>query len=196
MITSGMVSFEDGRKAAEEYAPARKVRVELSFSVDPNGDAMADLDMASGLAKAKVKELIFGTDTRNDAAVPKTEIAHAGQVDPPAAAVKKTKAAKAPKVEPLPAVDPFLGPSEVDAKPADTGTASAGQAQISEDVSDAALFKAVTTLNARINQPKKITEIIAKHCAQDGVPPSLKRVLPAKRVAFLAELKAFGETVK
>jgi len=51
MITNGTVVIEDGIKAAEEFAPARKVRVELSFDYD-------DLDRVSALAQAKVNEML------------------------------------------------------------------------------------------------------------------------------------------
>lgn len=58
-ITSGVVSIEDGKKHAEEFGPARKVRVELHFDV-PEGvkDGNIELDHASALAQAKVNELL------------------------------------------------------------------------------------------------------------------------------------------
>lgn len=54
-ITTGTVSVEDGTKAKEEYAPARKVRVDLSFDVPEGGDAAAILDYASQLASQQVQ---------------------------------------------------------------------------------------------------------------------------------------------
>lgn len=56
-ITGGLVSVEDGLKDKEEYAPARKVRVELSFAV-PDNDAPKYLDYVAGIADAQVKALL------------------------------------------------------------------------------------------------------------------------------------------
>lgn len=59
IITGGLVSIEDGIKAKEEYSPARKVRVELSFDTPENGSGAAlTLDAVAALADRKVKELL------------------------------------------------------------------------------------------------------------------------------------------
>lgn len=56
MISAGSVTIEDGVKAKEEYAPARKVSVTLSFIV-PEGIVGDDyLNRAADLADAKVNE--------------------------------------------------------------------------------------------------------------------------------------------
>lgn len=57
-ILSGTVSIEDGVKSKEEYAPARKVRVELTFSVPEGSDGQPFLDTTARLADAKVRELL------------------------------------------------------------------------------------------------------------------------------------------
>jgi len=58
-ISGGLVSIEDGTKKSEEYAPARKVRVELRFDVEPNGtDGQDRLDVIAAIANAKVSELL------------------------------------------------------------------------------------------------------------------------------------------
>ena len=49
-ITSGIVSIEDGTKKTEEYAPARKVRVELHFDVPEGHNGQKYLDAATTMA--------------------------------------------------------------------------------------------------------------------------------------------------
>lgn len=57
-ITGGLVSIEDGKKAAEEYAPARKVRVDLSFSVAEGESYEAVFNMAADAANNRVAMLL------------------------------------------------------------------------------------------------------------------------------------------
>jgi hypothetical protein len=57
-VTGGLVSIEDGKKAAEEFAPARKVRVELSFSVSENEDYEGVFDTVSQAATNRVATLL------------------------------------------------------------------------------------------------------------------------------------------
>lgn len=58
MITNGIVSVEDGNKAAEEYAPARKVKVEISFAVPEGEDGNHHVLLAGRVADAHVKRLL------------------------------------------------------------------------------------------------------------------------------------------
>lgn len=55
-ITNGSITIEDGVKAAEEYAPARKVSVTLSFAGDV--DVEDELNRAADVANAKVAEML------------------------------------------------------------------------------------------------------------------------------------------
>lgn len=57
-ITGGLVSVEDGIKKAEEYAPPRKVRVELHFEVPEGADATEFLGTVSARADNQVKALL------------------------------------------------------------------------------------------------------------------------------------------
>lgn len=198
MITSGLVSFEDGRKGHEQFDPARKVRVELSFSVPEGADYTLVLAKAAMSAKTAVKDLIFGTTAVVAAGTPTTELSAidvhhraAREVDQS----EKKGRGRPKKVEPLPAVEPFLGTGEVAATPATPGTAPTSQAKVTENVSDAALYDAVVTINAKLNMPKQITAIIKKHCPDDGIPPSLKRIPAGSRIGFLAELRAWAAEV-
>jgi hypothetical protein len=60
-VTGGLVSVEDGIKKSEEYAPPRKVRVELSFGVEEGGDFEAIFDRVSQAATNRVASLLNGT---------------------------------------------------------------------------------------------------------------------------------------
>lgn len=60
-ITGGTIAFEDGVKAAEEYAPPKKAKVELSFAVAEGADmarAQTIIDHVAFLAQSKVCEMI------------------------------------------------------------------------------------------------------------------------------------------
>ncbi len=190
MITNGTVSVEDGKKAIEEYAPARKVRVDLSFTVDEGADEKAVLHDAGALADAQVRNLL-GQDK-------------GGAAGNSAPAADKPKATRGKKADALPPVETF---SIEDAKPAaaqpkadealiDDGILGADPAAPFVDVSDKALYDLVVAINAKVKKPKEITEIITKFCPGDGVPPSLKRVPEAKRVEFIAAVKAFAAAQK
>ncbi len=58
MITSGTVSIEDGKKGREDFAPPRKVKVELSFSVEEGGDALKELDGVTTIAGDRVRDML------------------------------------------------------------------------------------------------------------------------------------------
>lgn len=76
-ITGGVVSVEDGTKSVEEYAPARKVRVEIHY----DGDGEENLTLAGDLASAQVDRLL-GRPTP-------------GAVDAPSAKPRRTTKASA-----------------------------------------------------------------------------------------------------
>lgn len=60
-ITSGTIAIEDGTKAKEEFAPARKVKVELSFSVPEGQDGVAYMHGVTRVAEAKVASMLGRT---------------------------------------------------------------------------------------------------------------------------------------
>lgn len=192
MITNGMVSVEDGKKALEEYAPARKVRVDLHFTVDEGADEKAVLHDAGVVADAQVRKLLGmkATDVAEKAAV----------IDAPVAEKKPGRK----KAETLPAVETFSIEGETakvqpkaDETLIDDSILGGGVEPAPKvDVSDKALYDLVVSINAKVKKPKEITEIITRFCPQDGVPPSLKRVPEAKRVEFITAVKAFAEAAK
>lgn len=57
-ISGGLVSIEDGDKKTEEYAPARKVRVELKFDAEPGIDGQNRLEVVAAIADAQVNKLL------------------------------------------------------------------------------------------------------------------------------------------
>jgi len=195
MITSGTVVIEDGIKAAEEFAPARKVRVELSFDYD-------DLDRVAVIAQAKVSEMLGKSSGAAGKTAQATSSLDALKTATEAAAVGEAK--KAPRkaatkpVETLPPVEDFPLGDETKAQSegkADEASLEAGILGAEEpkvDVSDKALYDMVVAVNAKVKKPKDITVIITKYCPTDGVPPSLKRVPEASRVAFITEIKKFA----
>lgn len=184
MITNGTVSVEDGTKANEDYAPARKVRVELSFSIDEGANEDAVLHDISLKASNKVLELLG----RKKGAAP---------IEAAPVEVEKPKATRK-KAETLPPVENFSieAPKENTAKKPDETIIEDSILGVEEapkiDVSDKAMYDLVVAVNARIKQPQNITKIITDFCPQDGVPPSLKRVPEDKRVKFIETIKAFA----
>lgn len=60
-ITSGTIAIEDGIKAKEEFAPARKVKVELTFAVPENQDGAAFMHGVARLVEAKVASMLGRT---------------------------------------------------------------------------------------------------------------------------------------
>ncbi len=91
-ITGGVVSIEDGTKKAEEYAPARKVRVELHFDVPEDASPQEALTIVSAAADEQVKKLL------NRATSDKERLAEAAGVGPTAqaAAAAQAKPVKQP----------------------------------------------------------------------------------------------------
>jgi hypothetical protein len=57
-IVSGSVTIEDGTKAKEEYAPARKVAVTINFAVPEGAVGQPFLDLAARAADNKVREML------------------------------------------------------------------------------------------------------------------------------------------
>lgn len=87
-ITGGVVSIEDGLKAKEEFAPARKVRIELNFSVPENGDGIALLDYVTAVANGRLQAALHGKAPADATAAP--------AADKPATTRRKPAADKAP----------------------------------------------------------------------------------------------------
>ena len=207
-VTGGTVFIEDGVKAKEEYAPARKVSVTLNFAVPENASAQTFLDAAATLADAKVKELLGRAATAKpvppaSAATPlaaapspapsKTETApakpKAAKSEKPAK-VEKTKAdlekemlaaASAPASEPVVAVDDDdpLGDLLGDTAPTPV---------TDKELSGAAIAKAEKMKSVAGWEPKKIRLLVEKFAGKAGA--KFHEVPADKRHDFLKELEA------
>jgi hypothetical protein len=94
-ITGGIVSVEDGIKAKEEFAPARKARVELHFDVPEGGDHNAHVSGVVDVAKAHLHRILNTTApvAAHVAAVPQPATPAAEPAKPETAAAKKKRLA-------------------------------------------------------------------------------------------------------
>ncbi len=194
-ITNGVVSVEDGTKKSEEYSPARKVRVELSFAVPEGSDGAAVASEAGDAASAEVARLLG---------------------IPPSA--KPAKVAKPVKAEP--AKEPVkIGPSDKDklaaaaGLPVDDGLGGATEptkepakpAVVEDDLNDllgleapkpvtnAELVDAAQKKNNAMKKidpkwaPVKIRELCVKYA---GADKHFRDIPVEKRAAFLKDLEA------
>ena len=166
VITGGIVRYEDGIKAAEEYAPARKAAVELRFDIPEGQDTDEAISTVLALATAKVYELL-GT-TPKKAAAPK-------------------KAATAAKV-------PDLGQAATVEDKAATVEARADPAAIEEEVpvkeiSDSLLNEKVQAKNAVLGDPVKIRTLISTFNPDPTQHFVLRELPQSQRQSFLDKLK-------
>ena len=200
MITNGVVSVEDGNKANEEYAPARKVKVEFTFSVDENQDVDFVLNFAAGKANDKVNELL-GRKSAKEAASAMTAVA-----DTAAKTTRKPRvtSAKEPATGDKAALEVAAGlvPGGVIET---TGPAPSNPEVVEEDslndllgeqapvpITDAELAKAAQTKNAqmKVKDPNFSVKIRALVVEYAGPPPKKITDVPvATRQEFLNKLR-------
>lgn len=196
-ITSGIVSVEDGKKPSEEYAPARKVRVELHFDVEEGGKAQPFLDMVANMASRKVAEML-GTTALTPAVTAATVTVQAPPATPDPAAPKRGPG-RPPKAPPAPPADPS---DEIPGlETALTPEPPAAEEQSLDDImglapveapviSDADMNAAVQKKNATLQDPPLIRGLITKFQPEEGKPVLLANIPADKRGDFLAELEA------
>lgn len=203
-ITHGHISVEDGTKAKEEYAPARKVRVELHFAVPEGTDATAYIDGVAAQADAKVKELLgqkispkaavqgqppaqpetpkpiakTKEDLAREAGVSETQVKATGPKRP-------TKPAEAPKPDPAAIVDDTSATEAVEEDFSIPGTEDA------KPISDDEVNAYVGKVNKLLNDPPKIREIIGSFKPEGWTNQFTLRDIPQEsRQAFKDKLKA------
>lgn len=197
-ITSGTVSIEDGVKAKEEFAPARKAKVELSFSVPEGQDGSAFLTGVTQIAEVKLAEILGrAAPAPAAAAAPKT----AKKTAAPAPASDKEKlaeeagvgkAAQAAAAAPKAPADDVL-----EAPPADDLSDILGEPEVPRIISDKELGDLASKIIAKKKSelgdkwsPPKARELVAKFSnKKDGVP-KITDVTADKRAAFLEALEA------
>jgi hypothetical protein len=204
-ITNGTVTFEDGVKAKEEFAPAKKAKVELSFSVPEGQDGVKWLDAVMQIATDKVDE-ILGRKPR--AAANEAPAAAGAEGQKAGTSKKKDKPAPAAPAQP----ERTKADIEREALAAMSGaTAEAPAAKDEDDLSDILGDAAPTprvfsdkelgeicnreALRIKAKKgdkydPKLIRELVAKHGGLDAGTPKIAKVPAANREALVKELEA------
>lgn len=197
-ITSGTVSIEDGLKAKEEYAPARKVKVELAFGVPDGADGTHFLNGVTQIAEAKVAELLGRAPKPNQPAAIADKQA---TITTPAAKPAKIEKAAKPKA-------PEKTKADLEAEMLAEASGPAAEPEIAADddnlddilgeaapdpitdkqLSDACVAKAAANSKVAGWEPKKIRALIEEFT---GAPGKHNREIPAeKRPDFLKRLEA------
>lgn len=202
-ITNGSVTIEDGVKAAEEYAPARKVSVNIVFSVPEGDDGEEHVTKAGDLADHHVKRLLGKATTApaKASAARKAPVADKAPATPPAEKVV-TKAdleaalledlggapePEAPKAKPKVADKPKPAPAPAE----DLGDILGEDAP--KPVTDAELAAAAQKKNATQKEkdpswaPAKIRDLVAEYA---GAGKQLRDIPAAQRAVFLEKLEA------
>lgn len=169
VITGGIVRYEDGIKAAEEYAPARKAAVELRFDIPEGQDTDEAISTVLALATAKVYELL-GT-TPKKAAAPK-KAATAAKVPDLGQGTAEDKAATV-EVKAEAKADPAAIEEEVPAK----------------EISDSLLNEKVQAKNAVLGDPVKIRTLISTFNPDPTQHFVLREIPQSQRQSFLDKLK-------
>lgn len=202
-IASGTVSIEDGLKAKEEYAPARKVRVDLNFIVPEGGDDVAMLNSVAAMADNKVRELLGKKPSEAAVVVTATPPA-----EPKKAVGKKTAEPKAPEKTKADLAREAGLPTEDIASKGGIDESEAPGSKSEDDlgdvlgdaapapITDQELGKAAQEKNAKMKAeqgekwaPSKIRDLIAKF--NDNVAGKrINDIAADKRPQFIAELKA------
>ena len=166
VITGGIVRYEDGIKAVEEFAPARKAAVELRFDIPEGQDTDEAVSTVLALATAKVYELL-GT-TPKKAAAPKkaAKVPDLGQgtVEDKAVTVEVKVEARA---------DPAAIEEEVPVK----------------EISDSLLNEKVQAKNAVLGDPVKIRTLISTFNPDPTQHFVLREIPQSQRQSFLDKLK-------
>ena len=201
MITNGSVTIEDGKKAAEEYAPARKVSVTIAFGVPEGQDGTKVLDYASAVAQSKVSELL---------GVPKpaapemaAKLADAGPGKAQARGKKNTEApreapeagskadleARAIAEASKPAEQPTVPVERDDNDLSDLLGDTPAPAPISDkEMSDACIAKANKMKSVAGWEAKKIRTLIEEFTGQPG--KRVQDIAADKRASFMNKLDA------
>lgn len=202
-ITGGLVSIEDGVKKAEEYAPPRKVRVELKFDVAEGQDAEAITRGVSAMASNQVAELLGSKPLISNVVVATAAAAEPEKRGPGRPSTKKPAAAETPATITTPSqvVDVTNAAAVVDT-PAETIIVTdppAGDeldailgltvAEVVKEITDAELNAAVQKKNAALQDPPMIRDLITKFQPDPAKPTLLANIAQDQRAAFLTDLE-------
>lgn len=202
-IDGGTISFEDGKKPAEEYAPARKVRVEFTFSTFEQGtDEEADriIRVVGDRAKAEVGRLLGVTQISQAAQTVEGQLAASV-----AATAPTTTRKRAPKVEEAasPPADTAGAPGAdakspeapaAEASPTAPGGGDEWGSPATEEIADKALTDAASKHSERLgalgdtNAVTRIRKLIGTFNPDETKQFSLTQLPQAQRADFLAKI--------
>lgn len=219
-ITGGLVSIEDGTKKQEEYAPPRKVRVDLTFTVGEGEDYSTTFDRASEAASNRVASLLGQKPSVVQTLAPATEANEA--TSPPAprrtrrtnAQIEADNAAKAAGASQT----GNAGGEQTSDDPASLDLGDGGGAiqlpdqtggddpaaigggdedwsappaqEDAKPVTDADLNSAVQKKNAEIANPDAIRALIGAYNPDPTQPFQLRQIPAESRGEFLTKLAA------
>jgi len=185
-VTGGTIAVEDGTKAAEEYTPARKVRVELRFDIEDEKNPVNVISYVSTLASDEVDRLL-GRIKAAQSTVDPDELhpAALALVEPPKSRTRKPKA-EPPETPSTPdtATEPDASSAEGDDWDEPVTTVIT--------VTDAELNAAATAKNATLKAPPKIKALIGEFNPDPTKQFSLSQIPQNQRKLFLERLDALS----
>lgn len=190
-VSGGVVSYEDGTKKAEEYAPPRKVRVELRFDLDEGEDTDGVLAKVSALAQARVHALLTGDPGKTKP--PKAEVEAPAPAEPAnKPAGRRPSKTEQGKPEPIQSKASLNDP-EPPAQTAADAAVSIDEFVVEDapkEVTDTELREAMTRKAAEIGGAVPIKALVGKYRPDGHTGQFASNQIPqAKRQAFLTDLK-------
>lgn len=210
-ITSGTIAIEDGIKAKEEFAPARKVKIELSFAVPEGQDGAAFMHGVARVAEDKLASML-GRAPKTDTTVkapaaeePKAPVETAAQKKARLAAEKKAAEPAGEKTKDdlareagLPTKDTTVTKTPAVVDEDDLSDVLGEAAPVAKVISDKELGEIAGKVNAKKKAelgdkwaPSKIREIVAQFTGKKvSDVPKITEVPADKRVEFVAALEA------
>lgn len=190
VITGGVVSIEDGKKADTEYTPARKVRVELRFDVPEGSVADTIIENVSALADAHVKRQLGQLPNPTMLSAAGSTTTSSDSISTAAPEGKPTRQAGPRKAKP---VEVVLKPETPAADPAavedDFSAPEAPAAQEVKPITDAELHSAAQKKNGEIKNPLAIRTLVGSFRPEgSAVAFQLAQVPQERRREFLDKL--------
>lgn len=199
-----IVSVEDGVKPAEDYAPARKVKVELTSDCFNHDELAGRAEVLGQLASQQVATLL-GRTVATAAETPAQTTTRTRRTKEQIAADKaaeeaaaKAAAAGAATGGDVSMDDITLPPGSSDGASAGSDTSSTGDdisfdldvTEPVKEITDVDLNNAVQAKNKEINNPGKIKELIATYRTDPAKPFNLTSIAQTQRQEFLDKLAA------
>jgi len=207
-ITGGVVSVEDGIKKAEEYSPARKVRVELHFDVPEDASPQEALAIVSAAADEQVKKLLNRATSDKERLADQAGIGHTAVTAALAAKPRPIKqpgprTAGAGSKEPVHPAEALARTAELMTKAREQLATEASQADPAavvdeftadepvSEITDAELYSAASKKAGETKNPSAVKKLVgdfrpAGHSGQF----SLQQIPQSRRKEFLTQLHA------